>query len=98
MSIVALHARGNRAAMHRTSRYLTMPDGVRLAIDVYLPARRTGPVATILHQTRYFRSVAMRRGFRWLPLARCCFCLSLTLPCRRLTRAATLNRCLIRTC
>jgi putative CocE/NonD family hydrolase len=56
--------------MHRSSRYLTMPDGVRLAIDVYLPKRTTGRVATILHQTRYFRSVAMRRGFRWLPLAR----------------------------
>jgi len=62
--------RSNRAPLHRTSQYLTMPDGVRLALDVYLPTPATGPVATILHQTRYFRSVAMRRPFSWIPLAR----------------------------
>ena len=46
-----------------------MPDGVRLAADVYLPAG-PGPFPTILHQTRYYRAVGMRRGFGWVALAR----------------------------
>lgn len=44
--------------IERTARYVTMPDGVRLAVDVYLPqglpAGRRLPV--ILEQTRYYRS------------------------------------------
>ena len=51
----------------RSSIYLTMPDGVRIAVDVHLPARRPGPFAAILHQTRYFRAVAVRsRAARFL--------------------------------
>ncbi|MBT9556472.1 MAG: CocE/NonD family hydrolase [Myxococcales bacterium] len=54
--------------MLNRSLYLTMPDGVRLAVDVHLPAG-DGPFPTILHQTRYFRAVGMRRGWGWVPLA-----------------------------
>jgi hypothetical protein len=38
-----------------------MRDGVRIAVDLTLPARRAGPVPTILHQTRYMRSIDWRR-------------------------------------
>ena len=41
-----------------------MRDGVRLAIDVHLPDRRSGPLPTIVRQTRYFRGVQLRRLFR----------------------------------
>lgn len=45
--------------IHRTSQYLTMRDGVKLAVDVYLPASpHTGEhLPAILHQTRYWRAV-----------------------------------------
>jgi len=43
-----------------------MRDGVRLAVDVHAP--QGGRAPTILHMTRYFRSVAMRRFTRWIPL------------------------------
>ncbi len=40
----------------RSSRYLTMSDGVRIAIDVCLPrGHGSGRLPTILRQTRYFR-------------------------------------------
>ena len=53
---------------HR-SLYVVMRDGVRLAVDVHLPANTDGgPVPTILHQTRYFRSLAIKRGFGWVGL------------------------------
>ena len=46
----------------RSSRYLTMRDGVRLAVDLWLPEpRETGErLPTILRQTRYHRSVALK--------------------------------------
>lgn len=45
-----------------TSLYLTMRDGVKLAVNVYLPKGIGGKkIPTILYQTRYWRSV----GFRW---------------------------------
>jgi putative CocE/NonD family hydrolase len=48
------------------SEYITMRDGVRLAVDVHLPeplapGERT---ATILHMSRYFRSVSFRAAFK----------------------------------
>lgn len=48
------------------STFVTMRDGVKLAADVHLPAglapgERT---ATILHMTRYYRSVAVRGAFK----------------------------------
>jgi uncharacterized protein len=48
---------------HRSSQYLTMRDGVKIAVDVYLPAglEPGQTVPAILHQTRYWRSV----DYRW---------------------------------
>ncbi|MHA2386022.1 MAG: CocE/NonD family hydrolase [Candidatus Thorarchaeota archaeon] len=51
----------------RSSEYVTMRDGVKIAIDVTLPAD-IGPgekVPTILEQTRYHRRKVFRRGFGW---------------------------------
>lgn len=49
----------------RTSRYIEMRDGVRLAADLYLPRMGSdGRHPTILFQTRYFRRTA------WKPFAR----------------------------
>lgn len=44
-----------------SSRYLTMRDGVRIAVDLYLPADlpEGNRIPTILHQTRYWRSVEL---------------------------------------
>jgi uncharacterized protein len=53
--------------IHRESLYLTMRDGVRLAVDVYLP-RGLHPeerVPTLIEQTRYHRAM----DYRW-PLGR----------------------------
>lgn len=52
--------------MQWSSQYITMRDGVKLAADVYLPkglapGERT---ATVLHMTRYYRSIAFRALFR----------------------------------
>jgi len=44
----------------RRSHYVVMRDGVPIALDVFVPARAQAPVATILRQTRYFRSLAPR--------------------------------------
>lgn len=53
--------------MSRTSHYLPMRDGVRIAVDVHLPDGHAGPYATILHQTRYFRGIEVRaRRFKRL--------------------------------
>lgn len=50
----------------RTSRYLVMRDGVRIAIDICLPrGLRPGVrVPTIMRQTRYFRRFLVRRRAR----------------------------------
>jgi len=49
---------------HRTSQYLTMRDGVKIAVDVYLPEglEPGHGIPTILHQTRYWRAIE----YRWL--------------------------------
>lgn len=54
--------------MRYSSCYVTMRDGVRLAIDLYLPAGLTCGVRlpAILHQTRYYRSMELRRPLRML--------------------------------
>ncbi len=46
----------------RSSQYVTMRDGVRLAVDLFLPAGAGSDhqVATILHQTRYRRGLQFR--------------------------------------
>ncbi len=49
---------------HRTSQYLTMRDGVKIAVDIYLPAglEPGHTIPTLLHQTRYWRAIE----YRWL--------------------------------
>jgi uncharacterized protein len=49
-----------------TSRYLIMPDGVRIAIDVYLPEgpQPDGGFPTVLHLTPYYRRFALRDDAR----------------------------------
>jgi len=51
-----------------SSHYLTMRDGVKIAVDLYLPKglRPGETIPAILHQTRYFRSIELRRPFRLL--------------------------------
>lgn len=55
------------ARSRRRSHYLTMRDGVRIAIDLHLPAQ-PGPRPTILRQTRYYRGVELREPFSRLPI------------------------------
>jgi len=46
--------------------YLEMRDGVRIAIDLYLPNKLNGgKVPAIIHQTRYRREIAIRKPFSW---------------------------------
>lgn len=55
-----------------SSRYLTMRDGVRIAVNVYLPAGLTseGRLPTIIHQTRYYRAMELRQPWRTLVAGR----------------------------
>jgi putative CocE/NonD family hydrolase len=50
----------------RTSQYLEMRDGVRIAVDLYLPRglKRGSKLATIIHQTRYYRRFDYRKLLR----------------------------------
>lgn len=54
-------------ALQITSRYLTMRDGIRLAVDVYFPSghQANQPLPVLLHQTRYWRRAQFRVPFRW---------------------------------
>lgn len=47
------------------SRYLTMRDGTRIAVDIWLPDASNRALPIILRQTRYFRSVRLRRPLQW---------------------------------
>lgn len=42
----------------RTSRYVTMPDGVKIAVDLYLPTglERNAKIPTVMQYTRYWRA------------------------------------------
>ena len=56
-----------RAAPYATSaspssRYIAMPDGVRLALDIWLPEGAQGPLATVLLHTPYYRRFALTPG------------------------------------
>lgn len=58
-----------RTRTSRKSLFVTMRDGVRLAVDVHLP--RGGPPArlpAILRQTRYYRGIAFNPPFHRLPV------------------------------
>jgi uncharacterized protein len=49
-----------RVRARRSSHYLTMRDGVRIAIDLHLPEGAAGRVPAIVRQTRYLRSLEAR--------------------------------------
>src|SRR5262245_25171146 len=51
-----------QAQMKRTSFYLSMPDGVKLATDLYLPGAlaRDERIPAVLWQTRYYRGFDLR--------------------------------------
>ena len=53
-------------AVERISRHLTMRDGVKIAIDLYLPKDLPDgeKIPTILWQTRYWRAWQLRWPFR----------------------------------
>ena len=40
-----------------SSRYLTMSDGVRIAIDLWLPAGHPERIPTLIRATRYWRAI-----------------------------------------
>lgn len=44
----------------RSAHYLTMRDGVRIAVELFLPEGAAGPVPTIVRQTRYLRALEAR--------------------------------------
>ena len=52
---------------NKSSLYLTMPDGVKIAIDLYIPRNLQAgkKLPTILEQTRYGRSIELRRPLNW---------------------------------
>ena len=56
----------------RTSRYLTMRDGVRIAIDLYLPKdlESGNELPAVIHQTRYYRRFVYNRLLRGYMLRR----------------------------
>lgn len=62
------YARRKPGRVHFSSHYLTMRDGVRIAVNVFVPAGADGAVRrpTILHQTRYYRSMELRMPARLL--------------------------------
>jgi putative CocE/NonD family hydrolase len=62
------HPRRKRARVNFTSFYLTMRDGVRIAMNLWVPVESTSPAGlpTILHQTRYYRSMELRLPLRKL--------------------------------
>lgn len=49
------------------SYYVTMDDGVRLAVNVYLPKglKKGEKIPAVLYQTRYWRAVGFRWPFKW---------------------------------
>jgi putative CocE/NonD family hydrolase len=51
-----------------SSFYLTMRDGNKIAVEVYLPKglKEGQKVPTIMHQTRYWRSFQLRWPYSWL--------------------------------
>ncbi len=53
-------------AMQRTSHYIQMRDGVKLAVDVHLPTGAPAKLPTLIRQTRYFRALEPTRLAKWL--------------------------------
>ncbi len=55
-----------------TSRYLAMRDGVKIAIDLHLPKTKnqSDTFPTIIRQTRYFRSVSIKKPLSYIKFLR----------------------------
>lgn len=53
-------------ALDRTSHYIAMRDGVRIAVDVTLPVGASAKLPALVRQTRYFRSLEPTRLAKWL--------------------------------
>ena len=51
-----------------SSFYLTMRDGNKIAVEVYMPKglKEGEKIPTIMHQTRYWRSFQLRWPYKWL--------------------------------
>ncbi|APR75071.1 Hypothetical protein A7982_00417 [Minicystis rosea] len=64
-SSASLPAGFERLRAKRSSHYIDVRDGVRLAVDLYLPEGATGRVPTIIRQTRYLRTLSPRAPFAW---------------------------------
>jgi hypothetical protein len=62
-SSATLPAGLDRVRPRRSSHYLDMRDGVRIAADLFLPEGAAGRVPTIIRQTRYLRTLAPRPPF-----------------------------------
>ena len=71
--------------MRYSSCYLTMRDGVRIAMNLYLPTGLTSGarLPTIMHQTRYYRSMELRWPLRMLYGGKPFHHIPLTKRCRR---------------
>ncbi len=61
---IADSSKSTHDSWHRTSQYLTMRDGVKIAVDLYLPddLQPGEQIPTMIHQTRYWRAFE----YRWL--------------------------------
>ncbi len=66
--LYAQASRSNDPKIKKFSQYVTMRDGVQIAIDVYLPRElsTSETIPTILHQTRYWRSWEYRWPMSWV--------------------------------
>lgn len=61
------YGRRKPGRVHFSSHYLVMRDGVRIAVNVFVPVGADGAKRpTILHQTRYYRSMELRMPARLL--------------------------------
>ncbi|MFT3771195.1 MAG: CocE/NonD family hydrolase [Minicystis sp.] len=59
-SSAPLPAGWERPRFRRSAHYLPMRDGVRIAVDLFLPEGAAGPVPTIVRHTRYLRALEPR--------------------------------------
>jgi len=60
LATVAVSAAATAGVPTNEARYVTMRDGVRIAIDVWLPSRPNGRVPVLMKATRYWRAFDVR--------------------------------------
>ena len=50
------------------SKYLTMRDGTKIAVDIYMPkaALKGEKLPVIFHQTRYWRRIELKKPIKWI--------------------------------